>query len=227
MSDFESFGGFEAGRESFDPAAFERFKERMAAAAAQLKALQKQEQKQKKSEDELIKILLKFIQSGKKKDILLLVSRLLEMNVPAAFIVSLLLISNKDMQDQLGLRLLPSGEVEQAVEESTNLPDLYIGGEILPLKVKIAMINWIQEVTKKVNDHPHRTLKTVVDPDGQVHLTAIQLGSFCLRDFMEEQDVPHEYDQLKEFVSFFLNDLLQKVAEDLKNRKELDVDQGE
>lgn len=222
MSDFESFGGFDAGRESFDPAAFERFKERMAAAAAQLKALQKQEQKQKKSEDELIKILLAFIQSGKKKDILLLVSRLLEMNVPAAFIVSVLLISNPDIQQKLGLSLLPSGHVEQEVEKSANLPDLYIGGAMLPLRVKIAMINWVSEITKKINDHPQRALKTLVDPDGQVHLTATQLAAFCLRDFLEEQAVPHEYDQLKEFASFFLNDLMAKTAEDLKNRKELD-----
>lgn len=224
MSDFESFGGFDAGRESFDPAAFERFKERMAAAAAQLKAIQKQEQKQKKSEDELIKILLKFIQTGKKKDVLLLVSRLLEMNVPAAFIVGILIISNKDIQDQLGLKLLPSGQVEQAVEESTNLPDLYIGGQILPLKVKIAMVNWISEVTKKAHDHPHRLIKTALDPDEQVHLTVTQLAAFCLRDFLESQSVPHEYDQLKEFTSFFLNDIISKLVEELKHRKELDVD---
>lgn len=222
MSDFESFGGFDAGREAIDPAAFERFKERMAAAAAQLKALQKQEQKQKKSEDELIKILLKFIQTGKKKDILLLVSRLLEMNTPAAVIVGLLLISNPEIQQQLGIKLLPSGDVEKEIDQSANLPDLYIGGEILPLRVKIAMVSWISEITKKVDDHPHRTVKTLIDENDQVHLTAVQLASFCLRDFLEEQNVPHEYDQLKEFVRFFLSDIIGKAREDLKNRKELD-----
>lgn len=221
MGDFESFGGFEAG-ETFDPASFERFKARMQAAAAQLRALQKQEQKQKKSEDELVKILLKFIQTGKKKDVLLLVSRLLEMNVPAAFIVALLLISNRDMQEQLGLQLLPSGEAEREVKEKANLPDLYIGGEVLPLKVKLAMMNWINEVGKKIDNHPQRCLKTLLDEEQQVHLTAVQLGAFCLRDFLEEQGVAHEYDQLKDFVSFFLNDTLARTAEELKKRKELD-----
>lgn len=221
MSDFEAFGGFDAGREAFDPAAFERFKERMKAAAAQLRALQKQEQKQKKSEAELIKMLIKFIQTGKKKDVLLLVSRLLEMNVPASFIVSLLLISNRDMQEQLGLKLLPSGEMEKAVEEKTNLPDLYIGGEILPLRVKIAIVSWVSEIGKRVSDHPHRCIKTVLDPEGQVHLTAIQLGAFCLRDFLEAEGAAHEYDQLKEFIHFILSDILGKTREELKNRKDL------
>ncbi|MCA9373967.1 MAG: hypothetical protein R3B71_02335 [Candidatus Gracilibacteria bacterium] len=222
MSDFESFGGFDAGRESFDPAAFERFKERMKAAAAQLKAIQKQEKKQKKSEDELIKILIKFIKTGKNKEILLLVSRLLEMNAPAAVIVGLLLISNPDIQQQLGLALLPSGETEKQVSQQANLPDLYIGGAMLPLKVKIAMVSWVNEINKKVNDHPHRTIKTLIDENDQVHLTAVQLGSFCLRDFLEEQGVPHEYDQLKEFVRFFLSDIIGKAREELKNRKEIE-----
>jgi len=220
MSDFEAFGGYEAG-EAFDPASFERFKERMKAATAQLQAIQKQEKKQKKSEDELIKILLKFIKTGKKKDILLLVSRLLEMNVPAGFIVSVLLISNQDIQEQLGLKLLPSGQVEKAVEGQTNLPDLYIGGEILPLKIKIAMVNWVNEMSKKVNDNPQRCIKTLFNQDGQVQLSAIQFGSFCLRDFLEDQGVPHEYDQLKDFVSFVLSDILTKAQQELKNRKEL------
>src|SRR5260221_3590095 len=98
MSDLESFFSNDNRSEGMDPAAFERFKERMAAAAAQLKALQKQEQKQKKKEDELVKILLRFIQTGTRRDIMILVSRLLEQNIPAGFIVSLLLISNEDIQ---------------------------------------------------------------------------------------------------------------------------------
>ncbi|MBU0668241.1 hypothetical protein KJ835_03910, partial [Patescibacteria group bacterium] len=178
MSDFESFGGFDAGREAFDPAAFERFKERMRAASAQLAALQKQEQKQKKSEEELIKILQKFIKSGKKKDILLLVLRLLEMNVPAGFIVGLLIISNPEMQRQLGIKLLaapqntPAASAQNAAsaenpDSSPDLPDIYIGGEVLPLKIKIAIVTWVNEIAKKIDDQPHRCLKTLIDPDGQ------------------------------------------------------------
>lgn len=221
MSDLDAFGGFDGGGESYDPASFERFKERMKAAAAQLKALQKSEKKQKKSEDELIKILIKFIQGGKKKDILLLVSRLLEMNVPAGFIVSILTISNKDIQQELGIKLLPGGDIEEDIKETTNLPDLYIGGEILPIKIKIAILNWINEIAKKVNENPHRVIKTVLDVDNNVQLTAIQLGSFCLRDFLQDEEVDHDYSQLKDFISFVLSDMIAKAAKDLKERKEI------
>jgi hypothetical protein len=221
MGDIDIFGGLDAGGESFDAAAFEKFKERMKRAAAQLKALQKQEKKQKKTEDELIKILIKFIKTGKRKDVLLLVTRLLEMNVPAGFIVSVLLISNPDIQQELGVKLLPAGETEKEVKKNTNLPDLYIGGEVLPLKTKIAILNWINEITKRVNEKPHRCIKTLLDEKDKVQLTAIQLGAFCLRDFLNQQQVTQEYDQLKDFVSFILSDIISKAAEDLKHRKEL------
>jgi len=241
MSDLEFFGGPDAGGESFDTAAFERFKERMKRAAAQLKALQKSEQRQKQTEDELIKILLKFIKSGKKKDQLILVTRLLEMNVPAGFIVSLLMISNKEIQDELKVSLLPESGLEKnqsllletfgetdiaksadsSADYSRNLPDRYIGGEILPLKIKIAIANWINEITKRVGDNPRKVIKTVLDGEGMVQLTAIQLGSFCLREFMEQNEVPHKYEQIKDFVSFILSDIIGKAKEDLENRREL------
>lgn len=225
MSDLEFFGGADSGGEA-DPAAFERFKERMKRAAAQLKAIQKSEQKQKKNEDELVKILMKFLKSGKKRDILQLVIRLLEQNVPAGFIVSLLLISNQEIQDELKVKLLPANltpEQESAVSEgsSKNLPDRYMGDQILPLKVKMAIANWINEITRRVSDTPQRILKTTVDPDGLVMLTPIQLGAFCMRDFLDENGVETDYSPIKDFVEFFLNDIMQKAHKELKERKEI------
>jgi hypothetical protein len=227
MGDLEFFGGMDGSGE-YNAAAFEKFKERMKAAAAQLKAIQKQEQKQKQSEEELIKILLKFIQSGKKTDIMLLVIRLLEQNVPAGFIVSILLISNPDIQKELKIKLLPASVTEDeknAVEASQNrqenkhLPQKYMGEHILPLKIKVAIANWINEIQKRVNDNPDRVIKTTLTPEDQVELTVIQLGAFCMRDFLNDNKVENEYSRLKDFVSFFMNETIHKAKEDLKNRK--------
>ncbi len=229
MGDLEFFGGLDTGGESFDAAAFERFKERMKRAAAQLKAQQKSEQKQKKTEDELIKILIKFIKSGKKKDQMILVTRLLEMNAPPGVIVALLLISNTEIREELKINLLPPAEsaMQEGIvkdtfkDEDTGLPDLYIGGDVLPLKIKIAIANWINEITKKVNDHPHKVIKSLLDDEGVIQLSAVQLGAFCLRDYLEQNRIPFKYDQIKDFVSFFLSDIIKKTKKDLASRKEL------
>ncbi len=221
MSDLESFFSADNRGESMDPAAFERFKERMAAAAAQLKALQKQEQKQKKKEDELIKILLRFIQTGTKRDIMILVSRLLEQNVPAAFIVSLLLINNEDIQKELGVKLFLPGAVEEEKATALTLPDHYMKGEIIPLKIKIAIDAWAHEIVERSQEYAHRVLETVLDRDGLVKLVVLQLGVFCLRDYLEEEGIRIDYDLMKGFVELMLEGILKKVEEEFKNRKRM------
>lgn len=221
MSDLESFFSNDNRGESMDPAAFERFKERMAAAAAQLKALQKQEQKQKKKEDELVKILLRFIQTGTKRDIMILVARLLEQNVPAAFIVSLLLINNEDIQRELGVKLFLPGEVEEQKATALTLPDHYMKGEIIPLKIKIAIDAWAHEIVDRSQEYAHRVLETVLDQDGLVKLVVIQLGVFCLRDYLDEEGINIDYDLMKGFVELMLEGILKKVEEEFKNRKRM------
>jgi len=223
MSDLESFSGFDSGGEGMDTAAFEKFKERMKAAAAQLKALAAGEQKQRKKEDELIRILLKFIKSGKKKDILLLVLRLLEQNVPAGFIVSLLLISNRDMQEALGLKMLPAAPELSVPGDSDieTLPDKYLEDSVLPLKIKIAIDAWLQEIAKRAAEHPDRILKTVLDEDGLLKLTVTQLAAFCLRDFLEMEKIDHSYDKLKDFVDLMFEGIIKKTKEQFENRKQL------
>lgn len=219
MSDVESFFSADNRSEGMDAASFERFKERMAAAAAQLKALQKQEQKQKKKEDELVKILLHFIQTGSKSDIMILVARLLEQNIPAAFIVSILLINNEDIQHELGVKLLPASAVEEAKAQALTLPDHYMKGEVIPLKIKIAIDAWAHEIVERCQEYAHRILETVFDHEGLIKLAVIQLAVFCLRDFLEDEGVTLNYELMKDFVQLMLEGILKKVEEEFKNRK--------
>ena len=231
MSDFESFSGFDSGANAMDPAAFEKFKERMAAAAAQLKAMQIGEQKARKTEDELVKILRKFIQTGTKTEILMLVVKLLEDNVPAGFIVSILLISNPQMQQELGIQMLPPPkeeahhEVTKAIQEveekASTLPDHYIGHHVLPLRIKIAIDNWIHQIMKRGQEHPHRVLKTVIDPEWIIRLPLLQLATFCLRDFLETEGIETKYELLKEFMDLMLDGILKKLKEQTQTVKEL------
>ncbi len=225
MSDLESFSGFDAGSDQMSAAAFEKFKERMRAATAQLKALQASEQRQKKTEDELIKILLKFIQTGKTGEILMLVLRMLENNVPSGYIVSLLLISNREIQKELNIRLLPPPEVMQTLEKDENdaptlLPAEYMEGKVLPLKIKISIDSWIREIHRRAGEYPQKVLQTSWSDEG-VNLTSLQLATFCLRDYLESEGVAADYAKLKEFMEMTLEKILMDIKNELENRKGL------
>jgi len=214
MGDLESFSGADMGGESFDPAAFERFKEKMRRAAAQIKAIKKQEQKQKQSEDEIVKILLKFFKSGANSDILKLLLRLLNQNVPAVFLVYILIIMDKDIQKDLKINLSTSTIQTNDKEEQQseiNLPEQYIGDVVLPLKVKIILIKWIDLLFSSASEYPKKLLRTIQTKDGKITNTSSQLLAFCLRNFFNDEKIEANYDKLKQFSIFILTDIVKKL----------------
>lgn len=202
MSDLESFGALDGG-EGLDPAALERFNEQMRENAAHIAALQKAQAAQKQQEDKLVKILLKFIQTSQKKELVVLVTELLEQNVPAGFILSLIVLGNEDIQDEAGIKLaLPEEDItrleaalaaerahEQAVNShqdgasaSTQIIRFNSDISTLPLKVRIAVDLWSKNILAAGMGTPNKVLDSVylpgmrgesVAPDGEIHIKDI------------------------------------------------------
>jgi hypothetical protein len=226
MPDLESFFGADGGGEGMSEQDFERFKEHMRAATAQLKALQKSEQKQKKKEEKLIRILLKFLKSSKRQDILLLVSRVLEQNVPANFVLSLIVLGNEEIQKDAGmnLKMLPSGKkIEEASEEETRQSLALFGADekILSMKAKIEIDNWIKNMYEQAEEKPYKVLDTVLDFEKNVKLIVVQLACFILRDFLKDNGLPVQYERLKEFLSLVLGKMMEDTKDKIDGTKEL------
>lgn len=176
----ESFIGFDQG-EGMSEAAFEAFKQKMKAASAQIAAIKKEEKKAKKKEDELLKILLKFIKYSKKKQLVLLISRVLEQNIPANFVLAVILLGNDEVQEEMKkFLMLRSGEVSTHEEVMAQL-EAGIGDteaeagdkaliffredETLPLKAKIEMDAWMKALMIQAEEAPQKLLKTAIQVD--------------------------------------------------------------
>lgn len=162
-----------------DPASFEKFKERMKAAAAQIQAIKKEEKKRKKKENELVKILLKFIQHSQKKDLVLLISRTLEKNLPANFILAIVLLGNEDIQKEVGeFLMLP--DMKDKIEAAMNAKDaqgnassdqvplsrslvFFQDDASLPLKVRIEVDQWISNILYQASESPTKVLQYAFD----------------------------------------------------------------
>ncbi len=220
MGDFEAFTGFESSG-GVDQASFEKFKERIKAAAAQIKALKQGEQKQRQKEEKLIKILLKFVKSSKKQDIMVLIARLLERNVPALFVLSIVMLGNEEFfDDEDGKKLLLEGEKLKNEADGKSLAFLD-SDRVLPLEMKIEIDAWMKNVFMQATEEPHRVLKAVFDEDGMIILPLIQLSSFILRDFLEKHEQKANYSELKEFCEFFLAGTMKEVQQKIEETKEL------
>jgi hypothetical protein len=211
MADFESFAGPEQG-DKVDAASFEKFKERIKAASAQIKAAKVQEQKKRKKEQNLIAILIKFVKGNQKKDIMLLIARLLEENLPPLLILSIVMLGHEDLVK----------EVELEGEKTDNQALAFFEKEqVLPLEIKVEIDKWIKNVLTQALDNPKKLLKTVYDADENIKLPLIQLSSFILRDFLESKKQETDYEKLKEFSDFFLNGVLKQVKKQQETQKEL------
>jgi len=246
----EQFHGFDQN-DQMDEKSFEKFKERMARAAKQIQAIKKEEKKRKKKEDELVKILLKFIQSSEKKDLVLLISRTIEKNIPANFILSIVLLGNEDIQRAVGeFLMLKTADGAPITDVSADEKALIFFSEdkSMPLKVRIEIDNWIKGIIYQASESPYRLLDTAYDvketqktPEeiekeeetsvfGEIKktklkkivgLSLVNLMAHIIYDFLMQNGIEEDMVKLKEFSEFLIKGILTKTRDDISNQKKL------
>ncbi|MFC1656193.1 hypothetical protein ACFL3C_04960 [Patescibacteria group bacterium] len=222
MADFENFVGPEQG-DQVDAAAFEKFKERVKAASAQIKASKIQEQKQRKKESKLIAILLKFVKTQQKKDIMLLIAKLLEENISPVFVLSVVMLGNDEIIKELEAEDQKQIEAPAPTNDPQNRAlDIFDREKVLPLEIKLEIDKWMQNIMKYALETPKRLVQTVFDADENIKLPLIQLSAFVLRDFLESKKQETDYEKLKEFGDFFLNGVMKQVKKQVESQKELE-----
>lgn len=233
----EQFFGFDGG-EGMDEKSFELFKEKMKAAAAQIAAIKKEEGKQKKKEEELLKILLNFVKTSQKKDLVLLISRALEQNLPANFILAIILLGNEEIEREIGSYLLLRGGTSQDGNEQDSVTDsqekaliFFKEDETMPLKIKIELDIWVKSLLFQAEENPEKLLKTAYDIDmlendeggfnekRSIKVVLIQLIAHVMREFLDGKNFPNNYEDLLEFAKFILKGILEKTEESFKARK--------
>ncbi len=236
MGDLEFFNPSEGG-ESYDPAAFERFKEKAKKNAKFIAAIKKQEQKQKKKEDELFKILMKFFQTHTKPGILLLAARLLEQNVPPSFVLAVLLLGNEELKKEAGNFLgLPEpekkegsaagGSPSEAPPKST--PEVHsefslianFSDKTIPLKVKAEIDIWGKTLLEAATANPFRLIETILEKNGKIKPITIDCMANVMQDYLEHAGVEDfAYESMYSFCEFLARGILQKIRYDIENRK--------
>lgn len=186
----DSFIGFDSADGSISPDQVREYQARMARNAKQMAAARKQEQKQKKKEDRLFYILLKFIRDNKRNDITLLVARCLEQNIPAVFILAVIMLGNEELQEELDIHFnLLKGGPDEASEQpldpapalphndapsfprhetpksapSPNALTVFGADAVFPLEMRIALDLWTKNIWEAVSAIPERMFKTAVE----------------------------------------------------------------
>ncbi|MEK7528928.1 MAG: hypothetical protein AAB592_04120 [Patescibacteria group bacterium] len=227
MSDFELFSGGDVA-ESYDPQAFERFKDKIKKNAQFIAALKKQEKKQKDKEDRLIKLISGWIQKNQNRAIMLLVARLIEINVPASFILALILLGNDELQKEAGIVLVSAEEARDIQEggggvgaERGALAVLSSDSSV-PLRVRAEIEAWSKNMYDAALEFPYRILETTVDAAGAIKPQVTDLAVHVMEDFLKLHSSPMEHDGVVEFCMFLVQGILKKVKSEIE-QKQLDT----
>lgn len=227
MSDFEFFQPGE-GSESYDPAAFERFREQMKKSAAQMAAAQKSEQRQKEKEDRLARILMKFIQSNQKSALLMLAAKLLKENIPASFVLAVILLGDDEIKEQIkkevNLTALP--EPEERGQESAPAGEFSLATRFsnaaFPLRMKAEIDEWAKNMMETASGVPFKIFETVLNQKSEIKPVVTSCLANVLDDYLKTNSMPGPtFDMCYGFGNFFLEQMIQSLQKQVEGQKEL------
>ncbi len=181
----DSFFGLDQPEGAISAEKVREYKARMQRNQKAMAASRQQEQRQKKKETNLAAILLRFIQTSQHGDVTALLSRCLEENIPAVFLLAVIILGNEALQKELGIQLEASapqltGEsepptdesLESAVDAQEDLESLENpetkGALILfgqanhafPLKMRMTVDLWGKNIWEAISPIPERIFKT-------------------------------------------------------------------
>ena len=221
----ESFFGLDNADGQMSQEAAEKFREQMRKSAAAGKAIAGHHAQQKKKEGKLAHIFVKFLQSKGQSDIVFLIVRLLEQNVPGAFVLAMLLISDPELEKDLEIDLRE--KAEQLMAAKANTQDLQvdvsenpvptenmleiIDDDTLPSNVKAELNAWGLEILKAGLMLPNRTLQSVLTPDQKLKSIILDILVYSLDAYFDRHGLTFDDDKLKQFALISIQSVLIKL----------------
>ncbi len=190
---FESLGIESGAGANMSPEEMEKLSEQLKENTAKAKAIKGDEKKHRDKDDTLIDILMKFIKSSTKTGISALLVRLLNENVPVAFLLAILLLGNTEMQRETGIHL------------------------VLYNDPKITLKLWTESIIVAGLENPYKVIRNIKDQEGNIKLTLLQLVSFVMRDyFADTLNKPMEFEEIRSFTDFTINGVVEQLEKRLE-----------
>ena len=186
-------------------AAREQLAEEIRKATANQKRDKKDEKRAKKKDNKLADIIRAFIQS-KDDRLSLLISRLIRKNVPVTFVLGILSLNYEEINEILEKQMSSEEKTttELILSKEQNLPQLFSD---LAMK---QIDEWGNRLFQNASTSPMRHLRTLAHATG-VELSAVQLTSFMIQEFLEKNGVKKDFAEIQGFSDFLLQGILKKL----------------
>lgn len=182
------FGGSEIftpgeGGSSAPEALSEEAKQRFAAAAAGMKALQREEKKSKKRDDRVARTIIQFLGDERYTHLFVLISRLVARDCPSIYILSVLSLIDRDCLAVVHEYLREAGISSEKDLQPENMQITEKGG--LNPQTNRALIDWITRMQAVIALNPNGILLKLMVDEKNIDGTVLQLSTFVLDEFFK------------------------------------------
>lgn len=211
----ESFFGLESEGQK-TPESQEQFQEQMRENARAIKNMSAHQAAQKKQEDKLVKILLRYMKDPAKSDIVFLVIRLLQENVPGVFILAVLSIADPDMEQELASSF-QIGNIEESALSSVP------GEAFIPDDIKRVLNGWGLAIQASGALMPSKTLSTVLTPDQKLKSLILDLLQFALEEYFTRHGIEFSEDKIRQVALISIQSVLLRLRDLSKQKSDIDI----
>src|SRR3989338_358230 len=215
------------GGSSAPEALSEEAKQRFAAAAAGMKAIQREEKKSKKRDARVAKTIIQFLNDDRYTHLFVLISRLVARDCPSIFILAILSLINDECLNvvQEYLKETEGETPEDAVHEDTQLATT---GSLDP-KANGILVEWITRMQLVLALDPEKILTRLMVDEHNIDGTVLQLTTFVLEEFFRSpaggrREIP--FDKLHPLTASILQTVFEPFLDQI-DKKLLGVGNGE
>ena len=213
----ESFFGLDTEGSGASAEAREQFQEQMRESAKAIKNMSANQAAQKKQEDKLAKILMRFMKDPAKSDIVFLVVKLLQENVPGMFILAVLSISDPEMEKEI-MKEFDRGEVPEDSALAT-VP----GEAFIPDEIKRELNAWGNGILDSGMKLPGKTLETVLTPDQKLKSLILDLLQFSLEEYFQRHGLDFSEDKIRQVALLSIQTVLLRLREASKEKTDIEI----
>ena len=163
----------------------EEAKQRFAAAAAGLKAIQREEKKSKKRDDRVARTIIKFLSDDEHAKFFVLISRLVARDCPSIFILALLSLVDEDSKNVVQ-EFAEEHSLQLPAADGTSFPVLT--SSALDPSSQAELVLWVTRMQMVLSVQAKEVLAKLMVDEGNLDGTVLQLATFTLQDFFKQKN---------------------------------------
>ena len=193
----------------------EEAKQRFAASAAAMKALQREEKKSKKRDSRVVQTIIKFLNDDRYSHLFLLISRLVARDCPSVFILAILSLIDEESRSVVTEYLQEGGRELPAIEGPS--VSIVKGGN-LDAHTNEELIQWVTRMQLVLSMEAKEILRRLIVDGDNVDGTVLQLATFVLQEFFTQKLPSKEelpFEQLHPLTAGILQSVLEPFMDEI------------